>query len=72
MVANYMCDGSHCILEHGEVRIYPLGGGGNMIYCKECFAHENRYRAKRGVETKCPENFPQVDWDKAKTYAIEL
>ena len=31
----------------GQVRVYPLGGGGNLILCRHCWAHENRYRYER-------------------------
>jgi hypothetical protein len=63
-----MCDGSHCREATGEVRVYPLGGGGNLILCHACWAHENRYRYNRGKETKAPENWPQVNWATAVTY----
>ncbi len=65
---NPNCDGDHC-KSNGEVRLYPLGGGANLILCHTCFAHENRYRFNRGFETKSPENWPQVDWSKAKEYS---
>lgn len=51
-----------------EVRVYPLGSGGNLILCQLCFAHENRYRFERGRETGAPENWPQVSWGTAKVY----
>jgi len=65
---NPNCDGSHCAVANGPVKVYPLGGGGNLILCHACFAHENRYRHARGVETKAPENWPQVAWAKAEPY----
>lgn len=48
---NPNCDGSYC---HGpfEVRILPLGGGGNLHLCQACFNHEMAWRQsenKRGV-----------------------
>ncbi len=58
---NPNCDGSHCRSETGEVRVYPLGGGGNLILCHACFAHENRYRFERARETKNPDDWPQVN-----------
>ena len=64
---NPNCDGSHC-RENGPVRVYPLGAGGNLILCHACFAHENRYRYNRGVETKRPHDWPQVNWATAKPY----
>ena len=65
---NAMCCGSHCASDSGEVRMYPLGGGGNLILCRACFAHENRYRQERARETQALENFPLWDWDKAEIY----
>jgi hypothetical protein len=62
------CDG-HGPHAGSEVRLYPLGGGGNLILCRNCFAHENRYRCERGNETKCPENWPMVAWHESKIYA---
>ena len=59
---NYNCDGAHCADAHGQVRVYPLGGGANLILCQACAAHENRYRYQRGVETGQFENWPQVNW----------
>jgi hypothetical protein len=65
---NNNCDGAHCTSEQGEVRVYPIGSGGNLILCHSCFAHENRYNFGRGAETKHPEWFPQVNWANAKPY----
>jgi hypothetical protein len=67
-VHNNMCDGDHCTSEHGEVRVYPLGGGANLILCHACWAHENKYRFNRGRETKDPANWPQIDWNSAEIY----
>lgn len=68
-VHNPMCDGSWCSHSYGTVKLYPTGGGGNMIYCVDCFRHENAYRAMRRNEKNVdPENFPSVPWDTAKVY----
>ena len=67
---NPNCDGNHC-RDNGEVRLYPLGGGGNLILCLSCFAHENKYRFNRGRETGEPHNWPQVNWAKAVVYSCE-
>jgi hypothetical protein len=68
MPKNNNCDNDKCTESHGEVRLYPLGGGGNLILCHACWAHENRYRYQRGQETKQPDNWPQVNWYEAKVY----
>ena len=65
---NPNCDGNRCYFPDGEVRVYPLGGSGNLILCMTCFVHENRYREKRAKETGCPENFPQASWADAEVY----
>jgi hypothetical protein len=65
---NPNCSGNHCRSTTGEVRVYPLGGGGNLILCIACWAHENRYRFERGRETREPANWPQVDWATAEVY----
>jgi hypothetical protein len=64
------CDGDHC-RSHSEVRVYPLGAGGNLILCLACFAYENKYRFNRGKETRSPDNWPQVNWYTAKHYPDE-
>ncbi len=65
---NPNCDGSHCESETGEVRVYPLGGGANVILCLACWACENRYRYERGRETGRPSDWPQVNWNAAEVY----
>ena len=71
MNRNQNCCGSHCLHEQGDVRVYPLGSGGNLILCHACWAHENRYRYERGRETGSPEKWPQHDWTKAESYPPE-
>jgi hypothetical protein len=68
---NNNCDGGRCTSPNGEVRVYPLGGGGNLILCQSCWAHENKYRFERGKETGEPSNFPQQDWYRAEIYNNE-
>lgn len=62
------CDGSG---PHSgvAVRLYPLGGGANLILCMACASKENRYRFNRGREFKNPENWPQVNWHQCEVYA---
>ena len=68
MTHNPNCDGGHCRHSSGEVRLYPLGGGANLILCAACWAHENAYRSERGRETRAPENWPPLDWATAAVY----
>jgi len=65
---NPSCDGSHCTSASAPVKLYPLGGGGNLILCRACFNHENRFRLGRARDTGEPQNWPHVAWDTAKAY----
>lgn len=66
---NWNCDNSHCRNPHGEVRIYPIGGGSNLVLCSDCWAYENRYNKSRQRKSKYNEkNFPTHDWNTAKVY----
>ena len=69
---NPNCDGSHCRMPGGEVRLYPLGiksrCHGNLILCASCWHHENSFRKQRARETRNPEAWPTVDWNTAEVY----
>jgi hypothetical protein len=69
MTHNPNCDGGQCRSETGEVRVYPLGGGGNLILCHACWTHENQYRIERARETKNPDNWPTINWAAAEIYS---
>jgi hypothetical protein len=64
---NWNCDGAHCTDANSEVRVYPLGGGANLILCKACFAHENTYRRNRGQHDRS-QDWPVVEWTTAQNY----
>jgi hypothetical protein len=69
-MTNWNCDGSGPHTE-GEVRVYPLGAGGNLILCRACFRRENQYRIDRRNEYggfEAVANWPLVDWNMAKVY----
>lgn len=68
MADNPNCDGGHCRADTGEVRVYPLGGGANLILCRACVAHENAYRAERGRDTGRPADWPVLQWDELAIY----
>ena len=55
---NPNCDGAHCTDPAGEVRVYPLGAGGNLILCYRCWQHEN----------SSPNHSRFHRWGKAKVY----
>jgi hypothetical protein len=65
---NNNCDNAKCTDAYGEVRLYPLGGGANLILCHACWEHENRYRLARGRETGNPAGWPQLNWSNAEVY----
>lgn len=68
MNKNPDCCGSHCASERGEVRVYPIGGGGNLIICRACWDHENHYRRLKGIHYGRPEEWPVLDWNTAEVY----
>lgn len=70
MYENWDCNGPGPHMK-GEVRVYPLGGGANSIYCRWCWRKENLYRYERGRETGEPAKWPQLDWNSAKVYKGE-
>ena len=65
------CDGAGPHSGPGEIRVYPIGGGGNLLLCLHCWAGENKYNFNRGRETQSPENFLQHDWTTARIYALQ-
>lgn len=76
MNKNPNCDGGHCREATGEVRVYPLGAGGNLILCSACFANENRYRMSRqrgywADDKRAEANWPMVDWSDAEVYGSQ-
>ena len=74
MATNYNCDGgtmNRCTAPDSEVRVYPLGSGGNLILCHACWAYENRQRHLRGVHYGRPNEWPQVNWSTAEVYSHE-
>lgn len=65
MAKNWNCDNDKCRDPQSEVRLYPLGAGGNLILCPACWAHENAYRASRGGERA---DWPLQNWACAEVY----
>lgn len=68
MAHNNNCDGTHCWAEDGEVRVLPLGGGGNLILCRSCFEYEIRYRKERNKELGTAAQFDLPVWESLKVY----
>ncbi len=66
---NSMCDGSHCKVVNGEVRLLPYGGGGNMIYCRACYEHEMSYRRERNRDMGY-QAFELPKWEDLKVYTV--
>ena len=64
---NPNCDGGHCRDPKGEVRVYPLGSGGNLILCRACWEHENEFnRYQQNKHFAARELWPTRDWETAK------
>jgi hypothetical protein len=74
MATNWNCCGSGPHVA-GEVRVYPLGGGANLILCAACWCRENQYRIERQSQRlprKIDENdfdWPLHNWRKAEVYS---
>lgn len=66
---NPNCDNDKCRSATGEVRVYPLGGGGNLILCRACWIHENSYRRSRVADGMEADAYPQENWETAEVYA---
>ena len=71
MMHNPNCDGAKCTKETGTVKVYPLGAGGNLILCYDCFENENNYRKRKIRDGYSKENFPIINWSTAKVYIGE-
>jgi len=67
---NNNCDGDHCRVETGEVRVLPYGGGGNLILCRACYEHEIRWRKERNREVWSAFDLPA--WESLRIYGAEL
>ena len=65
---NPNCDGAHCVEGAGEVRVYPLGAGGNLILCRRCWVHENRFRYNRRHDLRNASDWPCENWETARRY----
>jgi hypothetical protein len=66
-VKNPNCDSVHCTQVYGEVRLLPIGGGGNAILCRECFRHERMYRRQRNQDLGV-EAFELPEWETLTPY----
>ena len=65
---NWNCDGDKCKTPDGPVKVYPIGGGGNLILCHACWGHENKSRYLKGRRYGRPEEWPQLNWAEAEAY----
>lgn len=69
------CDGSgpHA---PGDIRVYPLGAGGNLLLCAACWEKENNFRTHKAKEAyeagsnlfRVDHNWPLIDWHTAERY----
>lgn len=66
---NPNCDNDKCVNATGQVRVLPIGGGGNLIVCQACFNHEMNYRKEVNQKHKISNEFDIVVWNDLKIYA---
>ena len=66
---NDNCDGACCTVATGQVRVLPMGAGGNLILCRDCYAHEIRYRAERNRELSDDARFDTPAWADLTIYS---
>lgn len=62
---NNNCDGGHCISTQGQVRVLPIGGGGNLILCQACFNYEIAWRKD---QIRSGRDFDTPSWDSLEVY----
>lgn len=71
VVKNFGCDGGHCVRSAGETRVLPIGGGGNLILCRACYAYELAWRAERNRELGSAAQFDLPSWESLEVYQAE-
>lgn len=65
---NIEIEGNSCDHGHqtaGEVRLLPIGGGGNVIVCRSHYLHEIQFRLKR-IADGVPFDLPE--WESLTVY----
>lgn len=68
MIHNDNCDGDHCLLGNGEVRVVPLAGDANLILCENCVTHEMAWRKQRNKELAPDARYDILSWAALKVY----
>lgn len=63
MAHNPNCDGDQCRQSSGEVRVLPLGAGGNLILCRACYQHEIAFRRERNKKLSPNCRFDLPPWE---------
>lgn len=64
------CDNDKCRSAHGEVRVLPTGGDGNLILCRACFHYELAFRRERNLDLSKDCQFELPEWKSLKVYEI--
>lgn len=67
-IQNPNCDGAHCTVERGEVRLLPMESAGNAILCYSCFLHELGFRRQENYRLNPSVRFALPAWDSLKVY----
>lgn len=72
MAKNWNCDNDKCKEAHGEVRVLPTGGDGNIILCRACYVHEMAYRRDRNKSLGKFARFALPEWEELEVYVEEV
>jgi hypothetical protein len=65
---NPNCDGEKCTKAAGEVRLLPIGGSGNAIFCRSCYAHEIKFRRDMNRDRPPIYQYDLPKWKSLKIY----
>lgn len=65
---NYNCDGDHCTVPDGIIKVLPTGGDSNALLCYSCYLHEMQFRRERNKELCKESQFDLPAWDSLKRY----
>ncbi len=54
----------------GEVRVFPVGGSGNLILCRACYGHEIGFEMDRQRDQGVPNSqwITPPKWEELKVY----
>lgn len=65
---NWNCCSNKCSDPHSHVRVLPIGGGGNLILCYDCFIVEMEWRQHMNNLLGVTARWPIPKWEDLKVY----